>query len=60
MLMLMEKIVFWKTAAMVGLMALPIAGRAQSADVAYEETLREVTVNSRSAQKRVDEVEGYY
>ena len=57
MLMLMEKIVFWKTAAMVGLMALPIAGRAQSADVAYEETLREVTVNSRSAQKRVDEVQ---
>ena len=55
--MLMEKIVFWKAAAMVGLMALPIAGRAQSADVAYEETLREVTVNSRSAQKRVDEVQ---
>ena len=53
----MEKIVFWKAAAMVGLMALPIAGRAQSADVAYEETLREVTVNSRSAQKRVDEVQ---
>ena len=49
--------VFRMTTAMVGLLALPLTAKAQSADIAHEETLREVTVNSRSAQKRVDEVQ---
>jgi hypothetical protein len=31
--------------------------RAQKDDIAHEETLREVTISSRSAQKRVDEVQ---
>ena len=52
-----KRIVFRMTTAMVGLLTLPLTGKAQSSDIAYEETLSEVTVNSRSAQKRVDEVQ---
>ena len=42
---------------LVGILLFPTVSRAQKDDIAHEETLREVTINSRSAQKRVDEVQ---
>ena len=42
---------------LVGILLFPTVSRAQKDDIAHEETLREVTISSRSAQKRVDEVQ---
>jgi hypothetical protein len=42
---------------LVGILLFPTVSRAQNDDIAHEETLREVTISSRSAQKRVDEVQ---
>lgn len=42
---------------LVGILLFPTVSRAQKDDIVHEETLREVTINSRSAQKRVDEVQ---
>ena len=42
---------------LVGILLFPTVSRAQKDDIAHEETLREVTINSRSASKRVDEVQ---
>ena len=42
---------------LVGILLFPTVSRAQKDDIAHEETLREVTISSRSASKRVDEVQ---
>lgn len=42
---------------LVGILLFPTVSRAQKDDIAHEETLHEVTISSRSAQKRVDEVQ---
>lgn len=42
---------------LVGILLFPTVSRAQKDDIAREETLREVTISSRSASKRVDEVQ---
>lgn len=42
---------------LVGILLFPTVSRAQKDDIVHEETLREVTISSRSAQKRVDEVQ---
>ena len=49
--------VFRVMGLLVGILLFPTVSRAQKDDIAHEETLREVTINSRSAQKRVDEVQ---
>ena len=46
-----------KSLLLLGLFVSTLASLAQNTDVAREDTLREVTVTSRSAQKRVDEVQ---
>lgn len=49
--------VFRVMGLLVGILLFPTVSRAQKDDIAHEETLREVTISSRSAQKRVDEVQ---
>ena len=49
--------VFRVMGLLVGILLFPTVSRAQKGDIAHEETLREVTISSRSAQKRVDEVQ---
>jgi outer membrane receptor protein involved in Fe transport len=49
--------VFWVMGLLVGILLFPTVSRAQKDDIAHEETLREVTISSRSASKRVDEVQ---
>jgi hypothetical protein len=46
-----------KSLLLLGILVSSLASLAQNTDVAREDTLREVTVTSRSAQKRVDEVQ---
>ena len=41
----------------IGFLVLSLTCQAQQTDVAREDTLKEVTVTSRSAQKRVEEVQ---
>lgn len=49
--------VFRVMGLLVGILLFPTVSRAQKDDIAHEETLREVTISSRSASKRVDEVQ---
>ncbi len=49
--------VFRLMGLLVGILLFPTVSRAQKDDIAHEETLREVTISSRSASKRVDEVQ---
>ena len=49
--------VFRVMGLLVGILLFPTVSRAQKDDIAHEEMLREVTISSRSAQKRVDEVQ---
>ena len=49
--------VFRVMGLLVGILLFPTVSRAQKDDIVHEETLREVTISSRSAQKRVDEVQ---
>ena len=51
-----RKLVFRIAAAAVAVAPLPCMGQ-EEPDIAREKTLQEVTVTSRSAQKRVDEVQ---
>jgi hypothetical protein len=49
--------VFRVMGLLVGILLFPTVSRAQKDDIAHEEMLREVTISSRSASKRVDEVQ---
>ena len=46
-----------KSISLTALLALSLGSQAQRPDIAHEDTLKEVTVTSRSAQKRVEEVQ---
>ena len=41
----------------IGFLMLPLTALAQHSDVAREDTLQEVTITSRSAQKRMEELQ---
>lgn len=51
------KTILWISAIIVGLLAQPFVCNAQNTDIAHEDTLQEVIVSSRSAQKRVSELQ---